>query len=494
MSESEFVRYIVNKSIKVNALLNIVRQSLSVIFPLITFPYVSRILGSEEYGKYTFSSSIVSYFSLIASFGISSYAIREGARVRDNKDEINMLSSDLFTVNIITSLISYAFLFGLIIFNSKLKSYRYLIVIQGMCIFLSTVGVDWINTIYEDFFYITIRYIVIQIIALFLVFLTVNEKGDTWIYSLILVFASYGGNIINIFYIRKYVSVRLNLGVRLKKYILPLSVLCINSLATVIYVNSDITMLGFFNDNTNVGIYSFSSKIYNIIKYFINAVMIVLVPRLAYYRDKDEGIYQKYVNQLLEIILLIVCPFATGVFVLSKDLIMVAGGSEYISGDTSLKILALSLIFALMASVFTNCILLINRLEKRCLVATLSSALVNVILNILLIPHYGIEGAAVTTVIAEALSMLIQWIYSKKDLNISIKFHIRIILTAMMGCFIVWLCCILFKNLINSDDIMGAICTIVLSFLLSCIGYIIIMYFFQTEVIFEFIFGKKVRR
>ena len=120
------------KSLKTNAVLNAIRQSLSVIFPLLTFPYVSRVLGKTEYGRYTFSASIVSYFSLFAAYGIGNYAVREGARVRNEKKRIHDLASDLFSFNIWTMIISYMMLICLLIFNSKLCDYTALIIIQSL--------------------------------------------------------------------------------------------------------------------------------------------------------------------------------------------------------------------------------------------------------------------------------------------------------------------------------------------------------------------------
>ena len=154
-----------NKSLKFNAILNVIKQLCSVIFPLITIPYVSRILQSENYGKYNFGNSIISYFSLIAALGVSTYAVREGAKYRDDLKKITKFSREIFTINIISMIISYLLLFILLAVPSPLTSYRKLILIQSIVIFLTTIGADWINTIYEDFAYITLRYIFMQIIV-----------------------------------------------------------------------------------------------------------------------------------------------------------------------------------------------------------------------------------------------------------------------------------------------------------------------------------------
>lgn len=396
------------------------------------------------------------------------------------------MASDLFTINIFTSLIAYALVIILINYSSKLYNYKSLIAAQSLCIVLTTIGMDWVNTIYEDFFYITIRYIIIQILALISVFIFVKNQNDTLIYCLILVLGSYGGNLINLVYIRKYVRIKINFKIKINQYIKPLFILFINSLATVIYVNSDITMLGLFYGDYEVGIYSFAAKIYNIIKYFINSVMIVIVPRLAYMRASDEEKYKAFIQKVSNVLLIFLFPIAMGVFGLSKSLIIVAGGEEYLSGNLSLKILAFSLIFALVASVFSNCILIINRLEKRCLISTVTSAFINVLLNLLLIPKIGIIGAAITTVIAEMVNMFIQAYYARKELNIRIHIEVKNKISIILGSIFIFGVSVVTNQIIKSDGLLNVCLKIVITFVMSVLGYIGILMTTKNDVMENF--------
>lgn len=470
------------KSLTLNAALNAIRQTLAIIFPLITFPYVSRVLGKAQYGRYSFSASIISYFILIATFGINNYAVREGARIRDNKEKIQNLVTDLFSISLLTTTISLVALIILTFVNNKLAGYRELILIQGLSIILTAVGVDWINTIYEDFLYITIRYIIIQIIALFAVFFFVRGPEDTAKYCLILVIGSYGGNLVNLFYIRKYVKLRINFKVNLKKYFIPLLLLFVNSLATVIYVNSDITMLGFFTNDQQVGVYSFSSKIYNMVKYLINAILVVTVPRLAFILGTDEKNYKKYLNNIFNVLILILAPCVTGLCLLSKPIIILLGGEQYLSGNNALIILSFSLIFALIASVFSNCILIINRLEKRCLVGTITSAVVNVGLNFVLIPTIGITGAAITTVLAECINMIIQAHYSYRDLGIKLELNKWIFIIALIEVVAVGVFCIGSASIFREFSTVGSLYRIVFSIVCSVVTYLILLRFFKKRL------------
>ena len=467
------------KSLSFNAALNVIRQSLAIVFPLITFPYTARILGSVQNGRYSFSSSIISYFMLIATFGINNYAVREGARIRDNKKDLETLLSDLFTINLLTTAVSLIILFLIVSFNTKLKGYKSLLIIQSFSIILTAVGMDWINTIYEDFLYITVRYIFIQIIALIAMFLFVKSPDDVEKYCIILVLGSYGGNLINVAYVRKYVRIRLNFHLNIRKFILSLFLLFVNSLATIIYVNSDITMLGFFTTDNNIGVYGFSSKIYNMVKYMINAVLIVAVPRLAYVLETNKQQYRKYISGITNVLVLILAPCVTGLCILSKPIIMLVGGEEYLSGSASLKILSFSLIFALIASIYTNCVLILNRLEKRCLVGTVASAILNICLNVILIPKIGISGAALTTVIAECLNMSVQAYFTSKDLDIQISINKWTLFVATLEIIAVYMSCAM--SIYIFDAGLSIICSIkiisssILGSILICAGIFILL-------------------
>lgn len=477
----------IKRSIKMNAALNVIRQSSAMFFQLITFPYISRILGRSEYGRYSFSASIISYFLLLSGYGISNYAVREGARIREDRDKISALASDLFIINLITAIVAYVLLGVLTLSSAKLGLYKILILIQSFSIFLSAVGLDWINVIYEDYAYITIRYIILQIIALVFIFLFVRGPEDTETYCLIFVLASYGGNLMNLVYIRKYVSFKVRIRVNFQKYILPLTMLFVNSLATMVYVNSDITMLGLYRSDAVVGVYGFSSKIYNFLKYFINSAIVVAVPRLAHMKAQDENTYQIYIEKIFCYLLLVIFPIAVGFTVFGDSVIYIVGGTEYLSGAASFRILMLAFLFALMASVFTNCILIINRCEKYCLISTAVSASTNIALNFILIPVWGMEAAAVTTVIAEIVNLGIQSHFARKILKITIRFSKKNLLTIAGGSCLVALICIVINRTVAAETIYMVMIKIMAGCGLSVVAYGLLLLFSKNEVIYEII-------
>ena len=431
-----------SKSLKVNVILNAIKQCCAIIFPLITFPYVSRILGKEGFGKYSFSSSIVSYFILLAALGINTYAIREGAKIRDNKRKITKFASQIFSINIFSVIISYVFLLIVLIVSSKIRSYAPYILLLSVTMILSAIGTDWINSIYEDFAYITIRYIIMQFLALILMFTFVKKSIDVPAYCIISVIASSGGNILNVFHVRKYVKYHFTFHLHLKRHFKPLLILFANSLAVSIYVNSDITMLGFYYDDGIVGVYSFASKIYNILKQLVYAIVTVSIPRIAYVLKNKPEQYKSYMNKIFCALIVALFPIIAGTIGMSETIIEIAGGKQYVSGANALTILSIALFFAIIASLFTNCVLIVNKQEDKCLKSTTISAAGNIGLNFILLPLIGIEGAALTTVIAEMINFFLQIKYSAPFFSYK-ELNLKPVASCILGSILIYCICLM---------------------------------------------------
>lgn len=277
-----------SKSLGVNAALNAIRSGLSVVFPLITYPYAFRVLHAEGIGKVNYALSIIGYFSLIAALGISTYAIREGAKLRKDKEKLSRFCNQIFSINIVTSIAAYIFLF-LCVYNIKaLSEYKQLIIILSLSIGFSTLGVEWINTIYEDFLYVTIRSIVIYILTLILLFVLVKNQKDVLQYAFLTIANSGLICISNWFYSRRYLQIKLTKNIELKKHIKPILTIFANSLATTIYVNADTTMIGLLSGDYYVGVYSLAVKIYNVIKTMLAAIYTVAIPRISFFVGQND--------------------------------------------------------------------------------------------------------------------------------------------------------------------------------------------------------------
>lgn len=182
-------------SITKNAILNGCRNLLNLIFPLITFPYVSRTLLVEELGQYNFANTFVGYFTMLAALGIETYAVREGAKYRSDPKAFSRFVSQIFSINVVSTALSYLLMFLLTFFSEAFADYRALIVILGLQILFTTIGTEWVYTACEDYTYITVRSIVFRVLSIVLMFVLVRAPGDVLQYAAVITFATVGSGI-----------------------------------------------------------------------------------------------------------------------------------------------------------------------------------------------------------------------------------------------------------------------------------------------------------
>ena len=190
-------------NLKLNALLNTISSAMSIVFPLITYPYATRVLQATNLGKVNFASTTISYFSLIAVLGMTQYASREGVQYRTNRKDLNQFSSEIFTLSIFTSLGSLGLLIICYLCVPKLHSYTLLLIIYSTTILFGTVGLNWLYALEEDYLYTASRSILIQFISLILLFILVKGKGDFYQYAALNAFSNVGANIFNLVYSKK---------------------------------------------------------------------------------------------------------------------------------------------------------------------------------------------------------------------------------------------------------------------------------------------------
>lgn len=428
------------KSMKRNAFLNTIKTLLKIIFPLITIPYISRVLNVDNVGKFNFSMSIVSYFVLIAQLGIDTFAVREGARFRDSRKKLSEFASKIFTINIFSTIVSYILLVLCLLTISSLDDYSLCIMILSIQIIFNTLGCEWIYTIYEEYKYITYRTIFIQIVSLISLFVFVKTENDLIIYCFITLISSSGANILNIINLKKYCDLKIKIDRDAKKFLIPILFLFVNSIATTIYVNSDITLIGIYSSDYSVGLYSISSKVYSTINTLLAALIIVSIPRLSYLIGKNKlEEYTALSSKIINSLIFLVLPTVVGVICMAEKIIYIIGGQSYIEGALSLKVLGFSSIFSIFSWFYTSCVLIPSKREKEVLVATSIAAIINIILNIILIPKFSLNAAAFTTIIAESISLFICYYKSKKIINIG--FPIKNILKTLIGCIGIYIYC-----------------------------------------------------
>lgn len=423
-------------SIKKNTVFNIIKSLSTVIFPLITFPYVSRVLGADNVGKVNFSSSIVSYVSLIASLGITTYAIRECSKVKDNESDLNKLASQIYSINIMSTIVAYIIIGIVILFAKPLYGYRSLILIQVVTVLFATLGTDWINSAMEDFKYITIRTFIFQVLSIVLMVIFVREPSHFYRYAMICVLSASGGNIVNIFYRRKYCKIVFTFSMDVKQHLKPIILVFSLVLSQTIYCNSDMTILGFIKGDYQVGLYSVAVRIYTIVNTMVASVALVVMPQMSkLFQNKNYDEINKLVRYALDCIVVIGFPIIAGIACMAPEVVEIIAGTEYAGSVPALRILMLSLLFSYLGGIIINVIMIPSGREKLCLKTSVISASINIVLNFILIPKFGLYAAAATTAIAEGVGLCIISRHIETDIKVG-RFK-EIFLGPISGCICV---------------------------------------------------------
>lgn len=470
-----------NKSLVKNASLNVIKQVCTLAFSLITFPYVSRVLGDASYGKYSFATSIIEYLLIFSASAGGAYAIREGARIKNNNKEITTFSSEIFSIGCLFTISAYVVLFLLFILFPRIFLYKNLLLILSLRLLATTIGVEWIFNIFEDFKNITIRQISVQIIGLILTLILVHSPNDVNLYAIATVVAMSGANLINFFVSRKYVKIKFTKKMHLKQHIRPIMLILFYSAMITIYSNADIIMLGLMTNDSVVGAYSVAAKIYGIAKNIFIAALTVLLPRMSsYLGNNDITKMKEVINKTLKILLIGLVPAIILLFYYSNVVIFIVAGNNYLQGTVPLQLLSIALLFAIISSLLTTNIMIPNRQENKITIIVTISALSNIILNYLMIPIFGASAASITTVIAEMIVCIGSIIYTKSYIEFKKLFFVisKILLASFFMLLILFI-----VSIFNLSGILE----LFIGSIIACIGYIFCLIALKIRSIKEFI-------
>lgn len=425
------------KSIKFNLVMNVILRISGVVFPLITFPYIARTLLPEGNGKIAFATSVINYFSLFASLGIPTYGIRACAKIRNDEEKLTRTVSELLLINGILVIISYAIFVITIFFIPEFKANINVLLIQSSAIILNALGVEWFYQAIEQYEYITIRNVLFKIISLILMFVFVHSPNDLLIYSGIYVIGTVGSNVINIIRLPKLISFH-KLSIKhkdLQQHIKPILMLFLYNAATQIYTNLDTLMLGFMCGNIEVGIYNVAIKIKNVLCSLLTAVGAVTLPRISHYlKEGREEDFERIVKKSFQLIIFLSFPIVTYFIIENRSTVLVLAGANYIEACTPLIIISACVIFVGMSGITAWQMLIPMGNDIATVVAAVVGGGVDFLLNYILIPQIGATGAAIGTLIAEAIVLLIECYFLKKYIRKAIP--ISDLIKVIIGCFI----------------------------------------------------------
>lgn len=406
------------KSIKLNFIMNAILQISAFIFPLITFPYVSRILGPSGTGNVSFAISIVTYFALFAQLGIPTYGIRATARVRDDKKLLSKTVQEIFIINAVMCVLAYFVFFVVLNLVPKMYNDKVLFIIISSTILFNSVGMDWLYKGLEKYTYITFVSIIFKFIALILMFVCVHHKNDYVIYGAISIFAASASNICNLVNIHKLIYIKPIFNYEFTKHFRPIMIFFAMSCATTIYTNLDTVMLGFMKDNVEVGYYNAAIKIKNVLLGVVTSLGTVLLPRASYYIENNMySEFKRIAGKALNFVVLISFPLCLYFILFAKEGVLFLSGDAYTEAILPMQILMPTLIFIGLTNIMGIQMLIPLGREKVVLYSEIAGAIVDLVINTILIPIMASSGAAIGTLVAEMVVWIVQYIALKEDVK-----------------------------------------------------------------------------
>lgn len=396
-------------SVQFNFIMNAILTVSSFVFPMITFPYASRVLLVENYGKVTFATSVLTYFAMFAALGIPNYGIRACARVRDDKVKLSRTAQELMIINLITSAITYVAFFVSLIFVKRFQQDSTLLIINSVSILLNTLGVTWLYSALEQYSYITVRNIVCKIISIILMFIFVHNPSDYVIYGAIAMVASGGSNLLNFLNLRKCIILKPLGNYHFKQHLKPIFIFFATSVAISVYTNLDTVMLGFMTDDIQTGLYGASVKVKNLLTGVVSSLGNVLLPRLSLYVSNQESDkFYETLSKVLNFLLLISLPLTIYFVFYSRTSILLFSGVEYEGATLPMQLLMPTVFLIAISGLTGNQMLVPLGRERVVMTSVICGALVDFGLNWIFIPKWGAAGAAAATLVTEFVVLAIQ--------------------------------------------------------------------------------------
>ncbi|MBC7914106.1 MAG: flippase [Pyrinomonadaceae bacterium] len=471
-------------SIKKNFVYNLLLTVSTILFPIVSFPYASRILGPEGIGKVQFVTTFAQYFVLIAAFGIPIYGLREVAKVKDDKHKLSKLFSELLLINLVSTifiLIIYFLIIYLVgFFSNDLLFY----LIGAIIIFFSFTSVDWLFSGIEEFRYITLRSLVIKAISVIALFVFVKTREDLLTYLIITIFSISGNNIWNFFHLSNRITFLFK-NLNFKRHLPVLLTLFITSMATSIYTVMDTLFLGFLSDDMSVGFYTAAIKLNKIAIPVIVSLGIVLIPKITQSMTlKDGGVtLQELTNRSFSFICLLGVPMSAGLGIYAPEIMLVFSGPEFIDAVPTMRIASPLILLIGFGHLFGLQLLIPSGNEKWYLFATILGMILSVILNIILIRLLKDKGAAAATLLGELVVSFVSYYFV--CIKLRIKFDWRLAFKAFLSSLIFVPIAFFLRNFQIDNAFILIIAVIISSF-----SYFIIQAFLFRENLIRTVFAK----
>lgn len=472
-------------SLKTKFLYQIIASLVHALIPLVTFPYIARVLGPEKIGIINFVDYTAQIFITIANFGIPLYAVREIAKVKESPALLQKLVSELLSIHIVSSIISVvAFLITMqLSYNGDVV--HFLIFLACFNILFSAFSLDWFVHGLEDFKTLSLRLLTVRVLIAVLIFLLIKEAQDYQKYYALLVGGSLMLIIYDIYYLKKK-DLSIAFINNSRKHVKPLFIFFLTSASVGIYTLLDTFILGIMTTAFSVGLYTTVLKIIRLSQNFIISLGGVLMPRISYLVEKQN------VNEITRIlqksslyVFTVAFPAGLLFYLLAPEIIIVLAGEQYLTAISALQILsALPLIIGL-SNIFGFQILIPYKQEKKLLKVVVIGSVISIIMCIFLCPILKEDGAAFATVTAEIIVTIMLGFYANGFIELKFPFKSFLSICATSLCFIPIIYS--FREF-SSDDLVVLLFSLTACIIIFCF---IQLYCFQNSILQEMLVHLK---
>jgi O-antigen/teichoic acid export membrane protein len=404
---------------KKNYIYNLSLTVTNILFPLLSFPYASRILGLEGIGKVQLATSFAQYFALFAALGIPVYGVQEIAKIRHNKIKLNAVFSELLSIYFVTSLIAAAayaaVIFSVPYFRPNIEVYAY----AGLTILLGFSSIDWLYSGLEDFKSLAVRTIFVKLTALVILFVFVRTAADFKLYLLITIFSLMGNNMINFLMINGKAALVMP-GREMIRHLKPLLYIFSTSIAASMYMILDTVLLGFFSDEKAVGLYTAAIKLSKVSLPFITSAGTVMIPQIskAMAQNDQQGV-QSLLNRPFHFIVLFSVPVVAGLILLAPEFVLVFSGEQFRAAAYCMRIVAWLPLLVGLGYFFAIVVLVPGGHYKEMFYSVLGGVFLCLLLSFLLVPRYRETGTAIANVSSELLVTCLYFVFVRKHFRYS---------------------------------------------------------------------------
>lgn len=458
-----------------NYLYNLSYQILTIILPIITVPYVTRIFTSEDLGNYGFYNSIVSYFSLFAMLGIGLYGTKQIASARD----VSSTFWNIYAIQVAASILTL--LVYIIVIYSIPQMSGIIPLILGITLFSKMIDISWLFTGKEDLKKITLRNTMVKVAGVISIFTFIKSSEDLYLYIFLIVIFDFLGQFVMWIPAKKFIK-RPSFDTKIiKKNLHPIVLLFLPQVAISLYVVLDRTLLGLLGSYSDVGIYEQGQKLTSILLTVVSSLGAVMLPRVAnLLSERKEKEAQNMVRFSFILYNLIIFPMIFGLIAINEVFVKLFLGQNFQDVKYVLYIIVFNIMFIGWTNILGYQVLVVRNKNKEFMLSTTIPAFVSVAVNIVVIPFFGYIGASITSVVVEFLVFAIQWYYSRNIINKNLLFNkdlAKIICSSLVMFGVVMLC----KIMLGFDGIVG----LVIYLVVGGISYLAMIFLLKTVNIRE---------